>query len=171
MAAAPVKTLRYILPAAEASLDPAQGRDLYTGHITEAIFETLYTYDYLARPVRLAAAAAALPQVSADGLSVLIRLKPGIYFTPDPAFGGQRRELTVADYLYSWKRLFDPQLASPNSWLLEGRIVGLDAGSRSQTAWPHGLRRCRGRFRAAGPLHFASAPDPARSQPGHDTGL
>jgi hypothetical protein len=55
MAAAPVKTLRYILPAAEASLDPAQGRDLYTGHITEAIFETLYTYDYLARPVRLAA--------------------------------------------------------------------------------------------------------------------
>jgi ABC-type oligopeptide transport system substrate-binding subunit len=54
MAAAPVKTLRYILPAAEASLDPAQGRDLYTGHITEAIFETLYTYDYLARPVRLA---------------------------------------------------------------------------------------------------------------------
>jgi ABC-type transport system substrate-binding protein len=128
MAAAPVKTLRYILPAAEASLDPAQGRDLYTGHITEAIFETLYTYDYLARPVRLAAqTAAALPQVSADGLSVLIRLKPGIYFTPDPAFGGQRRELTVADYLYSWKRLFDPQLASPNSWLLEGRIVGLDA--------------------------------------------
>jgi hypothetical protein len=38
----------------------------------------------------------------------------------------------VADYLYSWKRLFDPQLASPNSWLLEGRIVGLDAGSRSR---------------------------------------
>lgn len=126
--AAPVKTLRYILPAAEASLDPAQGRDLYTGHITEAIFETLYTYDYLARPVRLVAqTAAALPEVAADGMSVLIRLKPGIYFTPDPAFGGQRRELGVADYIYSWKRLFDPQLASPNSWLLEGRIAGLDA--------------------------------------------
>jgi len=48
--AAPVKTLRYILPAAEASFDPALGRDYYTGHVTEAIFETLYTYDYLARP-------------------------------------------------------------------------------------------------------------------------
>src|SRR4051812_27379197 len=62
-AGAPVKTLRYILPAAEASFDPALGRDLYTGHITEAIFETLYTYDYLARPVKLAPeTAAALPE-------------------------------------------------------------------------------------------------------------
>lgn len=127
-AAEPVKVLRYILPAAEASLDPAQGRDLYTGHITEAIFETLFTYDYLARPVKLAPeTAAALPEVSADGKTYTIRLKPGILFTPDPAFQGQRRELTVADYVYSWKRLFDPRLASPNSWLLEGKVVGLDA--------------------------------------------
>jgi len=128
LAAAPVKTLRYILPAAEASFDPALGRDLYTGHITEAIFETLYTYDYLARPVKLAPeTAATLPEVSADGRTYLIRLKPGIHFTPDPAFGGKPRELTVADYVYSWKRLFDPRLASPNSWLLEGKVVGLDA--------------------------------------------
>ncbi|NGZ85994.1 heme-binding protein [Duganella sp. SAP-35] len=127
-AAEAVKTLRYILPAAEASFDPALGRDLYTGHIIEAIFETLYTYDYLARPVKLApSTAAALPEVSADGKSYLIRLKPGTYFTPDPAFGGKPRELTVADYMYSWKRLFDPKLASPNSWLLEGKVVGLDA--------------------------------------------
>ncbi|MYM65646.1 heme-binding protein [Pseudoduganella sp. FT55W] len=127
-AAAPVKTLRYILPAAEASFDPALGRDYYTGHITEAIFETLYTYDYLARPVQLAPqTAAALPEVSADGKTYLIRLKKGTYFTPDPAFGGKPRELTVADYVYSWKRLFDPRLASPNAWLLEGKVVGLDA--------------------------------------------
>jgi ABC-type transport system substrate-binding protein len=127
-AAEPVKTLRYILPAAEASFDPALGRDFYTGHILEAIFETLYTYDYLARPVKLAPeTAAALPEVSADGKSYLIRLKKGTYFTPDPAFGGKPRELTVADYVYSWKRLFDPKLASPNAWLLEGKIVGLDA--------------------------------------------
>ncbi|WP_307188232.1 ABC transporter substrate-binding protein [Duganella sacchari] len=127
-AAAPVKTLHYILPAAEASFDPALGRDLYTGHITEAIFETLYTYDYLARPVQLAPeTAAALPEVAADGKTYLIRLKPGTYFTPDPAFHGQPRELTVADYVYAWKRLFDPRLASPNAWLLEGKVLGLDA--------------------------------------------
>ena len=32
----------------------------------------------------------------------------------------------MADYVYSWKRLFDPRLASPHSWLFEGKVVGLD---------------------------------------------
>ena len=127
VAAPPLKVLHYILPAAETSLDPVQGRDLYTGHITSAIFDTLYTYDYLARPVKLApGAAAALPEVSADGRTYTIRLKHGIHFAPDAAFNGRRRELTMADYVYSWKRLFDPRLASPNTWLLEGKIIGLD---------------------------------------------
>jgi ABC-type transport system substrate-binding protein len=126
--AEPVKTLRYILPAAETSFDPAISRDLYTGHVLQAVFDTLYSYDYLARPVQLMpAAAAALPEVSADGKTYTIRLKKGQMFTPDPAFGGQPRELTVADFVYSWKRLFDPKLASPHSWLFEGKIVGLDA--------------------------------------------
>jgi len=126
--AAPLKTLRYIFPAAETGFDPAVARDLYTGHVTQAIFDTLYTYDYLARPVRLVPhAAAAMPEVSADGKTYTIRLKKGIYFTPDPAFKGKRRELTMADYVYSWKRLFDPRLTSPHTWLFEGKIVGLDA--------------------------------------------
>lgn len=126
--AEPVKTLRYILPAAETSFDPAISRDLYTGHVLQAVFDTLYSYDYLARPVQLMpAAAAALPEMSADGKTYTIRLKKGQMFTPDPAFGGQPRELTVADFVYSWKRLFDPKLASPHSWLFEGKIVGLDA--------------------------------------------
>jgi oligopeptide transport system substrate-binding protein len=128
VAAEPGKVLRYILPAAETSFDPAVSRDIYTGHITKAIFDTLFTYDYLARPVKLApGAAAALPDVSADGKTYTIRLKKGQLFTPDPAFKGQPRELTMADYVYSWKRLFDPQLASPHAWLFEGKIVGLDA--------------------------------------------
>ncbi|MFL6657689.1 MAG: ABC transporter substrate-binding protein [Massilia sp.] len=127
-AAAPVKTLRYIFPAAETGFDPAVARDLYSGHVTQAIFETLFTYDYLARPVKLVPlSAAALPEVSADGKTYTIRLKKGQYFTPDPAFKGKRRELTMADYVYSWKRLFDPKLASPHTWLLEDKIVGLDA--------------------------------------------
>jgi oligopeptide transport system substrate-binding protein len=126
-AAEPVKTLRYIFPAAETGFDPAVARDLYSGHVIQAIVEPLFSYDYLARPVTLVAnTAAALPEVAADGMSYTIRLKQGILFTPDPAFNGKRRELTMADYVYSWKRLFDPKLSSPHTWLLEGKIVGLD---------------------------------------------
>ena len=123
----PVKTLRTIFPAAETGFDPAVSRDLYTGQVTQAIFDTLFTYDYLARPARLAPlAAAALPQISDDGKTYTIRLKKGQYFTPDPAFKGRRRELTVADFVYSWKRLFDPKLLSPHSGLLKDKVVGLD---------------------------------------------
>ena len=126
-ASAPQKTLRTIFPAAETGFDPAVARDQYSNQVVQAIFETLYTYDYLARPVQLAPlAAAALPEVSADGKTYTIRLKPGRYFTPDPAFKGRRRELTMADFVYSWKRLFDPKLASPHTWLLQGKVVGLD---------------------------------------------
>ncbi len=126
-AAEPVKTLRYIFPAAESGFDPAIVRDLYSGMVIQAIFETLYTYDYLARPAKLVPhTAVALPEVSADGKTYTIRLKKGILFTPDPAFNGKRRELTMADFVYSWKRLFDPRLASPHTWLFENKVIGLD---------------------------------------------
>ena len=126
-AAAPVKTLRYIFPAAETGFDPATARDLYSAHVTQAIFETLYTYDYLARPAKLAPqAAAALPEVSADGKTYTIRLKHGILFSPDPAFKGRPRELTMADFVYSWKRLLDPALGRPHAWLFEGKVIGFD---------------------------------------------
>ncbi|HEY5800184.1 MAG TPA: ABC transporter substrate-binding protein [Burkholderiaceae bacterium] len=122
------KVLHTIIPAAETGFDPAIERDLYSSQITQAMYEALYTYDYMARPVKLVpGAAAALPEISEDGKTYIIRLKKGVYFAPDPAFGGKRRELTMADFIYSWKRLLDPKLASPHAWLLENKIVGLDA--------------------------------------------
>lgn len=123
----PEKTLRYIFPAAETGYDPAITRDLYSAHVVQSVFETLFTYDYLARPVKLIPLVAeALPEVADGGKTYTIRLKKGIYFADDPAFNGKRRELTMADYVYSYKRLMDPKLASPHTWLLEGKVEGLD---------------------------------------------
>ena len=50
-----------------------------------------------------------MPEVSADFRTFTIRLKPGILFADDPAFGGKKRELTAADYVYSIKRHYDPR--------------------------------------------------------------
>jgi ABC-type transport system substrate-binding protein len=125
--AVPVKVLHTILNAAETGFDPATARDQYSNYIVQAIFEGLYTYDYLARPVKLVPQAAdGMPEISADGKTYTIHLKKGIVFTPDPAFRGKRRELTMSDFVYSWRRLLDPKLASPHSWLFEGKIVGFD---------------------------------------------
>ena len=124
----PAKTLRYIFPAAETGFDPAIGRDLYSAEIVQSVFETLYTYDYMARPATLVPlTAAGMPEVSADGMTYTIHLKKGILFYPDAVFQGQPRELTMADYVYSYKRLMDPKLASPHTWLFDGKIKGLDA--------------------------------------------
>ncbi|WP_338844915.1 ABC transporter substrate-binding protein [Massilia sp. W12] len=121
------KVLRAVFPAPETGFDPALVRDLYSGNVVQAIYETLYTYDYMARPAKVATKTAeALPEISPDGKTYTIRLKKGIYFADDPVFGGKKRELTVEDYVYSFKRLFDPKLASPHMWLFEGKVKGLD---------------------------------------------
>ena len=84
-------------------------------------------FSYLARPYRFVPhTAAAMPEISADGKTWTIRLKTGIYFSDDPAFKGKKRELTAADYVYSWKRLLDPKIRAPFLWFIENKLVGAD---------------------------------------------
>jgi ABC-type transport system substrate-binding protein len=54
-----------------------------------------------------------MPEVSSDFRTFTVRLRPGIFFQDDPAFKGQRRELTAADYVYQLKRIADPRWKSP----------------------------------------------------------
>ncbi|TFW07900.1 heme-binding protein, partial [Oxalobacteraceae bacterium OM1] len=126
-AADPDKVLRYVFITQETGFDPAVTRDLYSAHVIQSVFETLFTYDYLARPAKVVPLTAAeLPEISQDGKTWTVKLKKGIYFMPDPIFGNKKRELTMEDYVYSFKRLMDPKMASPHSWLFEGKVVGLD---------------------------------------------
>ena len=122
------KVLRYALGTPISSLDPAMVSDVPTVAMLSNIFDTLYTYDYLARPAKLKpSTAAAPPEVSADGCVLTIRVRPGILFADDPAFKGARRELTAAGYVYSLKRHGDPKYKSPNLYLVAARIKGMAA--------------------------------------------
>ena len=121
------KVLRYALRSAETGFDPAQISDLYSKTITAAMIEGLLEYDFSARPYRLRPnTAAALPEMSADARTFTLKVKPGIHFADDPAFKGQKRELTAQDYVYSLKRHYDPRWKSQNLYLLENlKILGL----------------------------------------------
>lgn len=78
------------LPVAETGFDPAMN-NLYSAGIVRAVFDTLYTYDYLARPAKLVPnVTAAMPEVSDEGRVYTVKLRPGVYFQPDPVFGGSR---------------------------------------------------------------------------------
>ncbi len=123
------KVLRLGLRSAETGFDPAQINDLYSRQVTAHIFEGLYTYDHLARPYKLKPLTAeGPPESSPDFKTWTIRIKPGIHFADDPAFEGKKRELVAADYVYTFKRFFDPALKSPAyNGLAEDGIVGLEA--------------------------------------------
>lgn len=122
---ASAKTLRVMITTGETGMDPAVASDIATLSLLENVFDPLLRYDYLARPVRLRPnTTTAMPEVSADGLTYTFELRPGQFFTPDPAFKGARREVTAADYVYSFKRLYDPANKSPWLFLFDGKIAG-----------------------------------------------
>ncbi len=126
-AADPGKLIRWYFPTGENGFDPVRISDLYSATVIEAIFERLLTYDYLARPSKLVPmVASAMPEVADDGKTYTFRIAKGIYFSPDPAFKGKKRELTAEDFVYTYKRFMDPKNRAPYAFLLEGKIVGLD---------------------------------------------
>ncbi len=123
------KVLRYAFPVAETGFDPARVVDLYSRIITAHIFESLYTYDHLARPAKFRPVIAdGAPVASADFRTWTVKIKPGIYFQDDPAFNGKQREVTAADFVYAYKRFVDPANKSPVvGGMLDTKYVGLNA--------------------------------------------
>src|ERR1700741_3741382 len=121
------KVLRYAMKVAETGFDPAQISDLYSATMCANMFEALYEYEFLARPNRLRpSTAAAMPEVADDYKTFTVHVRPGIYFSDDPAFKGKKGELVAADYVYSIKRHFDPRLKSPRlSGFENTKIVGM----------------------------------------------
>jgi ABC-type transport system substrate-binding protein len=127
LAADPAKTLRVAFQAAENGFDPQAVYDSYSFYVCHAIFDALYSYDYFARPVRLAPnTAEGMPQISDGGRTFTVKVRPGIYFADDPAFKGKKRELVAEDYVYSIKRIFDPKVRSYWLYLFDHRLIGLD---------------------------------------------
>ena len=128
-AAVAPKVLRYAFPIAETGFDPARIVDLYSRIITAHIFESLYTWDPLARPAKLRPLIAqGMPEPSADFRTWTVKIKPGIYFADDPAFGGKKREVVAQDFVYALKRFADPANKSPVvAGVLDQKYIGLAA--------------------------------------------
>ena len=127
-AADPNKVIRIATQSAESGFDCQVESDETTGTLCENLFDSLLQYDYLARPIKLQPrTATALPDISPDGRTWTLKIKPGIFFIDHPAFKGKKRELVASDYVYSIKRLLDPALRSKWQFLMEGKLLGGDA--------------------------------------------
>jgi len=121
------KTIKIAFRAIETGFDPQKIEDRYSVGICENLYESLLTYDWLARPVKLMPQVVEkVPEGEEGGTRFTFRIKPGILFADDAAFGGKKRELVARDMEYAVKRFRDPAVRSPYSWLFEDKIVGLD---------------------------------------------
>ncbi|MEO7254139.1 MAG: ABC transporter substrate-binding protein [Casimicrobium sp.] len=121
------KVVRLNFPVAESGFDPATAHDLYSSIVIDGIFDTVLTYDYLAQPAKLVPKIASeMPTVEDGGKRWTIKLKKGVYFSPDPVFGGKKRELTANDVAYSIKRHYDDSIKPVWRFLTDGKIVGLN---------------------------------------------
>lgn len=128
--AAARKVLRYAFLVAETGFDPVRISDLYSRICTAHLYEALYRFDHLARsPAKVVPHVAdGMPEVSDDFRTWTIRIRQGVLFHDDPVFKGRPRELVAQDFVYSFKRFFDPAFNSPLlSGMQETGFVGLDA--------------------------------------------
>ncbi|MHC4962250.1 MAG: ABC transporter substrate-binding protein [Planctomycetota bacterium] len=110
------------------TLDSGNLSDVYSLGVASNIYETLYDYHYLKRPVELIPLLAeGLPQISEDKLTYTIKIKSGVFFQDDPCFpDGKGRELKAQDFVYALKRIANVKYMSQRWSDFDQKIVGLD---------------------------------------------
>ncbi len=121
---------RYAIGGPIASLDPAHATPPTARMLVGSIYDTLYRYQYLARPYQLTLGLAAdFPQIADDGLSYIIPIRRGVLFHADPSIADPSiadREVTADDVIYSLLRHFDPAVDGQGAWLWNRHIVGVN---------------------------------------------
>lgn len=130
--ALPPADITLVSTAAISGFDPIEASDAYAGGAQAQVYEGLYEYHYLDRPLRLIPALAeGDPEISADGLTYTFRLKEGVRFQDSECFvstdnpDGVGREVTAHDFVWCWKRLMGVP-SSSGQWIFAGKVEGLD---------------------------------------------
>jgi len=99
------------------SLDPAFARDKSTIWATNQLFNGLLQMD---DSLRVQPCIAARYEVDSSGLHYTFFLRDDVFFHKNACFGlDSTRSVKAEDFVYSFKRLQDPNLASPGRWTLD----------------------------------------------------
>lgn len=108
------------------TVDPHLSYDLNSNFITYQVYDTLYDYHYLKRPLTHEPLIAEdLPQLMDDGKTYKITIKKNVYYHPNP-FIGTGRQVKAEDFVNSFKRLAYGPTNSKGWWLVQDKFVGLD---------------------------------------------
>lgn len=101
-------TVKYVLEAEPATLDPAMSTALAESNVELQVFEGLTRIDKAGVPQP---AMAERWSVSADGLVYT-------FYVRDQALWSDGTPVTAYDFEYAWKRVLNPETASPNAYMM-----------------------------------------------------
>ncbi|MEO5667685.1 MAG: ABC transporter substrate-binding protein [Bdellovibrionota bacterium] len=124
--------------------DPAQANDQVSAELIGYVFEGLLQFSYLGPAGEVEASLAeSLPILKDKDTTLVFRIRKNIVFQDDPAFpDGKGRGVVADDFVYSFKRIADPKLASSNWWMFDGMILGLNEWREAlKTAKPEDFQK------------------------------
>lgn len=127
------KILRFNQTEELTSMDPAftnnQSNIWITSQLYNGLFE--FTDDMHEHPVL-----AETWEVSEDGLAYTFNIKKGIKFHDNKVFpNGEGREVTAEDFVYSFRRILNPETASPGQWIFADKVLKDANGTPSDTCF------------------------------------
>lgn len=117
---ADARFFRYNESAGLSSLDPAFAKSQAVIWATHQLFNTLVEVDSSGK---LIPSVAKSWEISADRRTYIFHLRKDVFFHADPVFpGGVGRRSIASDWVYSFNRLLDAQVASPGSWVFRDKV-------------------------------------------------
>lgn len=121
------------LPAKIKSIDPATAGDTLSAAVQGAVYESLFSYHYLVRPVMLQPELAEdYPTESADRLTYTFKIRKDIFYHRNACFGTypnkqpKSRTVKAQDFVLGFKRIADYHVTTQLALaFIEDKIVGL----------------------------------------------
>lgn len=137
------------------TFDPQIAYDIAAGSVIDPIYPSYLSYQYLDRnpfvlqlnlgdaepistPLKVTVTEkdkdGKETKVTKDGQMWTFRIKKGLRFQDDPCFpGGKGREITGADFLYSFRRMADPTVPCPVISFFDDKILGIQEYEKHQS--------------------------------------
>ncbi len=116
----PKKIFRYNESAGLISLDPAFAKDQAVIWATNQLFNGLVQ---ISNDLEIKPCIAKSWDISEDGLVYTFHLRNDVFFHDHDLFeGGKGRRLVANDVVYSFKRVMNPQTASPGAWIFNDKV-------------------------------------------------
>lgn len=96
------------------SLDPAFARDEANSWAVLSLFNGLVQLD---DSLHIVPCIAKSWEISSDAMQYTFHLRQDVYFHDHKLFQNKRRKVVAQDFVYSFQRLIDKNVASPGAWL------------------------------------------------------